>query len=97
MPTMRGKITRITQETSRYGDLHYFICFKMEDGKSARSYVYMKNGNYRRWCPHIVDFQKQLASGQEVWLEGLQFWNDPKKRLIDADSQFQLSKQPATA
>lgn len=92
--TMTGKITKIQRQRSRDGGGMWFICFKMDDGMSARSYVYEKNGNFRRWMPCIKPFQDALAAGREVWLGGLRFWSDPKKRMVDADSTFEVLKQP---
>lgn len=94
---MAGKITKISKQPSMDGGTCWIICFKMDDGKSARSWVYERNGNFKRWMPHLKAFQDALAAGREVWLSGLVWWRDPVRRIIDADSQFQLLQQPAAA
>lgn len=95
---MTGKVTKVSKEKSYDGGYFWLICLKiMDDGKSARCFVYEKNGNFRRWMPFIVPFQQALASGKEVILDRLNWWRDPKRRTIDADSLFEVRKEPATA
>ncbi len=75
---MRAVITEIGEITtsSRHGEPYQPVYFKLDDGKSARTYLSPTNGNYSRW-------KKYLTVG--VVLIGLK-WKNESQRLINADS-----------
>ena len=85
---MRAKIVKIEEKDSKYGGFFYFIFFKGEDGKSYRTCVYPRYGNFKRWQPVINDFTKDGI--KEIWLDGLV---KKGERLIDADSLFTVKKE----
>lgn len=72
---MRATLTKVSAQTSKYGGRVWLLCFKCEDGKSRRSWVDPKNGNYARWAP--------LLNQLDISLDGLVAKGN---LLIDADS-----------
>lgn len=91
---MKAKITKIQRHEAHAGGYCWLITFSVEDGRSARAYVYESHGNFRRWQPHLGQWQMALAHGQEVILDKL-VWKNEGSRLINGDSFFQIVKQAA--
>ena len=81
---MRAKVTKIDEKPSYRGGSFFFIFFKTDEGRSAKTCIYPQYGNARRWLPEIPKWRAALADGREVWLDGLFL----RGNLIDADSQF---------
>ena len=71
---MKGTITRISAQTSKYGGNVWLMTFKCEDGVSRRTWLDPKNGNFKRW--------EGLLNQPNLSLDGLV----AKGNLIDADS-----------
>lgn len=84
---MKAKITGIKDRIGRARQVIHHVFFRLEDGRSARSYIDSRLGNYTRWAPVIQKFKK-LAEGQEVILENLAVNGD----LVNADSFFKEVK-----
>lgn len=78
---MKAKIIKIKPFTSKWGGLCYLVCFKGNDGKAYRSYIYTKLRNYKNW-------KNLLKEGTK--LEGL---NVIKNNLVDADSPVKRIKK----
>lgn len=51
---MKATVTSIKNQPSKFGGNVYLLTFSCEDGKSRRSWIDPKNGNYKRWKP-ILD------------------------------------------
>lgn len=85
---MKAKIVKIREEDSRYGGRVYHVFFKTEEGKPLRTYVYKNCRNYQRWAWVI---QKFLEKQTEIWIKNFLLLNE-KKRLIDADSLFEIEE-----
>ena len=79
---MTGTITKIQEQRSNQGGQFFYVFFKMEDGKSARSCVYPKFGNFARWRPFIERWKSQKEGDPSIVLTGLNL----KGRMVDADS-----------
>ncbi len=76
---MDAKILKVESKASHYGGSFYYVFFKsLENGKSFRTCVDPKLGNYRRW--------------REVLKPGLILSNLKTKTgtLIGADSIFEI-------
>lgn len=91
---MKGKLIKLEKQPSKYGGFQWFMCFKLDDGHSAKSYVFERSANFNRWRPHIMPFQSELKAGREVWLDKLQWWRGPSSHIIDGDSLFEVLKAP---
>lgn len=76
---MNGTITSIEKKPAKTGGYFYYVFFSLEDGKSAKTCVYPKYRNFKRWESLIKSFE----SGLPVSVTGLIFKKD---RLVDADS-----------
>lgn len=87
---MKGKITGIKRNQSTMGGVFWYFFFKMENGDSAKSCVYERYGNAKRWMPMIEIWKKMAAEGRELWLDGLAL----RGRMVDADSFFSVVKSP---
>ena len=85
---MKAKIVKIREEDSRHGGRVYHIFFKTENGKSLRTYVYKNCRNYNRWAGII---QRYLEKQTEIWIKNFLILNE-KKKLIDADSLFEVEE-----
>ena len=48
---LKAEIISIKKSVSRDGSELIIPCFKLEDGKSAKSYLSPKYGNFSRWKP----------------------------------------------
>lgn len=46
---MKATLLKVDKKPSRFGGEFYYLFFKGEDGKSYRSCVYPKYGNFKRW------------------------------------------------
>ena len=79
---IKAKIIKIEEKTSRCGGIFYYVFFKNTEGKSFRTCIFPRCGNYKRWQPIIEKFFKNDG---ELWLDGLVLKG---KGLIDADSWF---------
>lgn len=82
---MKAKITNVKTGIEGAGVSNYLVCFKCEDGKSARTWLKPQYGNFVRWDKVIQKYRE--PSTKEVWLDNL-MWKDSIKRIIDADSRF---------
>lgn len=82
---MKGTITKVEEKKSYMGDKFWYVFFKMEDGKSARTCVYSKYGNAARWMPTINEWLRLRTA---IVLDGLIL----KGRMVDADSFFSVVK-----
>lgn len=50
MKPTQFQITKISKQTSRYTHMPvYAVFFKADDGRSYKTWLDPKNGNYRRW------------------------------------------------
>jgi hypothetical protein len=85
---MKATITGIEEKKSYMGDVFYYFFFKMEDGKSARSCVYKKFGNFQRWAPLVTKFRALKDGDPAIMLDKLNL----KGRMVDADSFFSIVK-----
>lgn len=71
---MRGEIIKIEKyKSEKHGYDYYLVLFRLENGKTAITYLVPEHKNFRRW-------KKFLKVG--MILQGLRF----KNGLIDADS-----------
>jgi hypothetical protein len=84
---MKAKVTRIKTEDANRGGIFYYIFFKCEDGKSARTSVVPGYGNYIRWEGLIKKFRE--PNNKEIWIDKW-IWKNEAKRHIDADSRFEM-------
>lgn len=73
---MKGTITSVKNQPSKFGGNVYLVTFACEDGKSRRSWIDPKNGNFKRWAMFV-------QKGKGVSLDGLTIKDD---FLINADS-----------
>lgn len=72
---MKATLTRVSmQKSHHHGGTIWLLCFKCEDGKSRRSWVDPKNGNFKRWEGLL---NRMGAVLDELILKG---------NLVDADS-----------
>jgi hypothetical protein len=71
---MKATLLKTQKTTSKFGGDFFYAFFKGEDGKSYRSCLYPKYGNFSRWSG--------LIGKENVVLDGLNL----KGRMIDADS-----------
>jgi len=78
---MKAKIIKIKRFTSHHGGLCYLVCFKGDNGRAYRTYIYPKMRNYKNW-------KNLLKEG--IKLQGL---NIIKNGLIDADSPVKRIKK----
>jgi hypothetical protein len=78
---------KVDKKPSRFSGSFYYIFFKMEDGKSARTCIYPNYGNAPRWLSLIQAFSR-LPEGKTIELSGLTM----KGRLVDADSMFTIKE-----
>lgn len=80
---MTAKVMKIEKRKSVYGgDFYYLFCKNIGTGKSYRSCLSSKMGNFQRWRVVIDKFNK---NDREVVLDGLIIIG---KGLIDADSMI---------
>lgn len=79
------KVVKVKKDESKRGNgTFYWVFLKdLENGKSAKTYVGDRFGNWARW-ERVV---RAVLSGKEIILDKL-LWKDQKKRVIDADSWF---------
>lgn len=90
---MRAKVTKIDEKPSYRGGTFFWVFFKTDEGRSAKTCIYPQYGNAKRWLPEIPKWRAALKDGREVWLDGLCL----RGNLIDADSQFSVLKEPRVA
>lgn len=50
---MTGEIIKIEEKKSKNGGKYYFILFRLEDGKTALTYLVPKHRNFKRWKPYL--------------------------------------------
>ena len=93
---MRAKVTKVERQKSYDGGYCWLVTFFLEIGCSGRTYIYESNGNFRRWMQFLGPWQKALEAGHEVLIDKL-VWKDEKKRLINADSFFEIVKEKKEA
>jgi len=75
---MQATVTKVTPFVSgRDGKPYRLVCFKLEDGGSAITYIGETMRNYTEW-------KNNLTVG--TVLEGLRLREGSKGKLIDADS-----------
>jgi len=84
---MKAKVTKIDIRKSFQGGFFYYIFFKSDEGKSYKTCIYPRYGNFARWKPIIERWESIKYSIQELWLNGL---ITKSKNLIDADSYFEI-------
>lgn len=75
---MKATITSVRSQPSRFGGIVYLITFSCDDGKSRRSCLDPKNGNFERW-------KDILTLKRGTGLDGLMV-SKKDNALIDADS-----------
>ena len=73
---MRGTITSVKNQESKYGGNVYLVTFSCEDNKSRRSWIDPGNRNFTRW-------KKIIEKGTGAVVGNL---NTKDEFLIDADS-----------
>lgn len=78
---MKAKVTKITENPSKFSGTFYYIFFSAEDGKSYKTCVGLAYRNFKHW-----QFVLQPTFDKNQWLDGL-FLNPRDPRLIDADSK----------
>jgi hypothetical protein len=71
---MKATLLKTESRVSKYGGTFYYAFFKGENGKSYRSCLFPKMGNFARW--------KSIVGKENVILDGLNI----KGNLVDADS-----------
>lgn len=81
---MTGEIIKIEEKKSRNGGKYYFVLFRLEDGKTALTYLVPEHRNFNRWQPY-------LKVG--TILENLRF----KNGIIDGDSLIKPQKDTILA
>lgn len=75
---MKATITSVKAQPSRFGGMVFLITFACEDGKSRRSWLDPKNGNFERW-------KEIIKAKRGTGLDGLMV-SGKDTNLIDADS-----------
>lgn len=83
---MKTKVLSYKKEPSKYGGDCFVVFFKAEDGRSARTWLYPNNGNFKRWKP-LLELLDRRKADEETYLDGLRYIG---KNLVDADSLFQF-------
>ena len=86
---MRAKITKIEEPKGSFqGGKFRYVFLKTEEGQPVKTCIHQRFGNALRWEREIPKWKDALASGQEVWLDGLIL----RGLLVDADSFFKVEK-----
>jgi len=84
---MWGKITQVKKEWSKLDNCQgYYVFFKLETGKSARSFVSSANGNFKLWEPVLA----KVFFGEGVALDGLNVTTGEHGSIVDADSPVRI-------
>lgn len=71
---MKATLLKVDKKSSNQGGFFYYAFFKGEDGKSYRTCLYPKYGNFKRW-QGIIDHIGAIIDGLSA-----------RGSLIDADS-----------
>lgn len=82
---MKAQITSCRDTKSKYGGSVVMLTFKMEDGKSARTWLDPKCGNYTRWSGIVTKARK----GESIGVDGLNLKRGGS--LVDADSFVKIA------
>ena len=84
---MKAKVLKIDRKNSNQGGDFYYVFLKGEDGRSFKTCLYPRFGNFARWKPIIDKWAALKYSVSELWINNL---NVKSGNLIDADSQIKM-------